>query len=89
MISLPQDVEGGTACAGPLIQVSGHVAGDFSIPRTQLTVARMTGFLFGALPCDPLQGYVMCGGERHAHYRDNGVFVWHKSSRDQMVNLWR
>ncbi|MGK3985857.1 hypothetical protein WME99_22610 [Sorangium sp. So ce136] len=47
-----------------------------------------TGHLFGAPHCDPLQGYVICGGEHHPHYISDGLFVWHRDSFDMMQSLW-
>lgn len=53
-----------------------------------------TGHVFGAPHCDdvgdgsggPLQGFVMCSGEKHARYPSQ--FVWHSTSRASMSAHW-
>jgi hypothetical protein len=79
----PQMV-GGVACGWLGVQVSGQFSFDMSMNRTQILAVHESGHLFGAPHCDPLQGYVMCAGELHDHYRQNGMYVWHRVSRDAM-----
>jgi len=44
------------------------------------------GHNYGADHCDPIQGFLMCSGEKHEHYTNGGgLFVWHKESLDQML----
>lgn len=71
------------------VQVNGVFDYDLSIDRAQLLVTHESGHLFGAPHCDPKLGYVMCSGELHEHYKNNGTHVWHKESRDKMRNLFR
>ncbi|HVK75329.1 MAG TPA: hypothetical protein VM734_18495 [Kofleriaceae bacterium] len=89
LIGLTPAMGGGAACGWLGVQVSGLFDFDLSLERSQIILVHESGHLFGAPHCDPLQGYVMCAGERHDHYRDGGVFVWHQVSRDAMANRWR
>jgi hypothetical protein len=89
LIGLTPAMGGGAACGWLGVQVSGLFDFDLSLDRSQIILVHETGHLFGAPHCDPLQGYVMCAGEQHAHYLDDGRFVWHQVSRDLMVNHWR
>jgi hypothetical protein len=88
LIGLTPEMGGGAACGWLGVQVSGVFGFDLSLERSQIIVVHETGHLFGAPHCDPLQGYVMCAGERHDHYQNGGVFVWHEVSRDAMSNRW-
>jgi len=89
LIGLTPEMGGGAACGWLGVQVSGLFGFDLSLDRSQIIVVHETGHLFGAPHCDPLQGYVMCAGEQHPHYRDNGIFVWHQVSRDAMADRWQ
>jgi len=84
LIGMTQALGGGVACGWLGVQVSGEFSFDLSMNRTQIIAVHETGHIFGAPHCDPLQSYVMCAGELHEHYRQNGMFVWHKVSRDSM-----
>ena len=83
--TIPSSI-GGVACGWLGVQVSGTFDSDTSLNRSQIVAVHESGHLFGAPHCDPLQGYVMCAGELHPHYQENGIFVWHKISRDVMKN---
>lgn len=89
LVGLTQEMGGGAACGWLGIQVSGLFGFDLSLDRSQLIAVHETGHLFGAPHCDPLQGYVMCAGELHDHYVNDGTFVWHQQSLDSMHNLWQ
>jgi hypothetical protein len=88
LIGLTPDMGGGAACGWLGVQVSGVFGFDLSLERSQIILVHETGHLFGAPHCDPLQGYVMCAGEKHDRYKNGGVFVWHQVSRDAMTNRW-
>jgi hypothetical protein len=88
LVGLTPAMGGGAACGWLGVQVSSLFDFDLSIDRAQIVLVHESGHLFGAPHCDPEQGYVMCAGERHAHYQDDGVFVWHESSVAAMRNLW-
>jgi hypothetical protein len=88
LIGLTPEMGGGAACGWLGVQVSGLFGFDLSLERSQIIVVHETGHLFGAPHCDPLQGYVMCAGEKHDHYQHGGIFVWHQESRDAMTNQW-
>jgi hypothetical protein len=77
---------GGVTCGWLGVQVSGIFDYDKSLNRSQIIVVHEDGHIFNSPHCDPLQGYVMCSGEKHPHYQQNGIFVWHKISRDVMKN---
>jgi hypothetical protein len=84
LIAMSPQMVGGVACGWLGVQVSGEFSFDMSMNRTQILAVHESGHLFGAPHCDPLQGYVMCAGELHEHYRQNGMYVWHRVSRDAM-----
>ncbi|HEY5946776.1 MAG TPA: hypothetical protein VIV40_14835, partial [Kofleriaceae bacterium] len=88
LVGLTPAMGGGAACGWLGVQVSGLFGFDLSLDRSQIILVHESGHLFGAPHCDPLQGYVMCAGELHDHYRNGGVFVWHQDSRDVMSNRW-
>jgi hypothetical protein len=88
LVGLTPAMGGGAACGWLGVQVSGLFGFDLSLDRSQIILVHETGHLFGAPHCDPLQGYVMCAGEKHDHYQHGGIFVWHKDSRDAMSNRW-
>lgn len=79
-IALSDDQGGGVACGWIDVQVSGYIGTD--LDRLQIIAVHESGHLFGAPHCDPKQGYVMCSGEKHQRYIDDGVFVWHQDSRN-------
>lgn len=83
LITLPSNLGGGAACGWLGVQFSG--LGD-TLDRSQVILVHESGHIFGAPHCDPIQGYVMCSGEKHPHYQDPSKrrFVWLKDSRDQM-----
>ena len=89
LIGLSHESISNVACMGLGVQVNGVFDYDLSIDRAQLLVTHESGHLFGAPHCDPKLGYVMCSGELHEHYKNNGTHVWHKESRDKMRNLFR
>ena len=70
---------GGVACGWINIQVSGFIG--LERDRNQVVMLHETGHIMGAPHCDPESGYVMCSAEVHARYQQEGVFVWHESSR--------
>jgi hypothetical protein len=88
LMALSPDMGGGVACGWLDVQVSSLINKD--IDRQQVIAVHETGHLFGAPHCDDvgngsggsLQGYVMCSGEKHAHYPE--AFVWHSTSRAMM-----
>ncbi|MET0343583.1 MAG: hypothetical protein ABW252_21405 [Polyangiales bacterium] len=92
LIGLTPALGGGVACPWLDSQVSGFIERD--LDRQQIIVVHESGHLFGAPHCDdvgngrggPLQGYVMCSGEKHPRYP--AQFVWHQSSRDAMRSHW-
>jgi hypothetical protein len=88
LIGLTPAMGGGAACGWLGVQVSGLFDFDLTLERSQIILVHESGHIFGAPHCDPMQGYVMCAGEQHAHYRDDKIFVWHQASRDVMRNLW-
>lgn len=65
-----------------------------NLERQRLSLLEAAGQLFGAGRCEgvgngsggALQGFVMCAGERHAHYP--AQFVWHATSVAQMRTVW-
>ncbi|WP_437502467.1 hypothetical protein [Sorangium sp. So ce1099] len=88
LVGLTPELGGGAACGWLGVQVSGLFDSALSVGIGQLITVHETGHLFGAPHCDPLQGYVMCGGEHHPHYISDGLFVWHRDSFDVMQSLW-
>lgn len=92
LIALQPDMGGGVACGWLDVQVSSFINRD--LDRQQVIAVHETGHIFGAPHCDDvgngsggsLQGYVMCSGEKHAHYPQ--AFVWHSTSRTQMRSHW-
>jgi hypothetical protein len=92
LLALTPDLAGGVACSWLDVQVSGLINRDYD--RQQIVAVHETGHLFGAPHCDdvgdgaggPLQGYVMCSGEKHPRYP--AQFVWHATSRNQMKPHW-
>lgn len=88
LVGLTQNFGGGATCGWLGTQVSGLFDFDLSLNRSQIIVVHEMGHIFGSPHCDPLQGYVMCAGEKHPHYVQRGIFVWHKVSRDAMQNVY-
>lgn len=86
LVGLTQEFGGGATCGWLGTQVSGLFDFDLSLNRSQIIVVHEMGHIFGSPHCDPLQGYVMCAGEKHPHYVQRGIFVWHQVSRDVMAN---
>lgn len=86
LISLTPALGGGAACGWLGVQVSGLFSFDLSLNRAQIMMVHESGHLYGAPHCDPLQSYVMCAGELHTHYKNQGLFVWHIDSRNLMSN---
>jgi hypothetical protein len=86
LVGLTPQFSGGATCGWLGVQVSGLFDFDLSLNRSQIIVVHEMGHIFGAPHCDPLQGYVMCAGEKHPHYTQSGVFVWHETSLDAMNN---
>jgi hypothetical protein len=86
LVGLTQEFGGGATCGWLGTQISGLFDFDLSLKRSQIIAVHEMGHIFGAPHCDPLQGYVMCAGEKHAHYVQQGIFVWHKESLDAMAN---
>ncbi|WP_442845763.1 hypothetical protein [Leeuwenhoekiella sp. H156] len=87
MVATP-DSFGGVACGWINVQISGLFDFDLSINRAQIVMIHETSHLFGSPHCDPLQGYVMCSGEKHRKYLDQGIYVYHEDSKNQMSNRW-
>jgi hypothetical protein len=88
LIGLTPEIGGGATCGWLGVQVSGIFEVGQPLDLTQAIFVHEVGHVLGAPHCDPLQGYIMCGGEHHPHYIENGIFVWHYSSIDQMSNLF-
>lgn len=85
VVALDGAFGGGVACSWLNTQVSGLFSFDLSRNRSQIVAVHETGHVFGAPHCDPLQSYVMCAGEKHARYQNEGIFVWLKDSVDKMT----
>ncbi|RYZ52432.1 MAG: hypothetical protein EOP07_19630 [Proteobacteria bacterium] len=83
-IALDYDYWGGVAFGAA--QVSG--IGDETKDRMQVILVHESGHVFGAPHCDPIQGYVMCSGEKHEDYKKSGEFVWLDDSRNAMKNIF-
>ncbi|MBC7661223.1 MAG: hypothetical protein H7249_16120 [Chitinophagaceae bacterium] len=75
---------GGLAWLCGSTAVAGVFDGDPSIGRTQMVMIHEAGHNYGAPHCDPLQGYIMCSGEKNNDYIKDGTFVWHVDSVDAM-----
>lgn len=88
LIGLTPEIGGGATCGWLGVQVSGIFWVNQPLDLTQAIFIHEIGHVLGAPHCDPLQGYVMCGTENHPHYIQDGIFVWHYSSIDQMSNLF-
>jgi len=86
LVGLTPQFGGGATCGWLGTQISGLFDFDLSLNRSQIIVVHEMGHIFGMPHCDPLQGYVMCAGEKHPHYTQSGIFVWHKDSLDAMWN---
>jgi hypothetical protein len=92
LLALTPDMGGGVTCGWLDVQVSSLINDD--VDRQQVIAVHETGHVFGAPHCDDvgngsggsLQGYVMCSGEKHAHYP--GAFVWHATSIAKMRPHW-
>ncbi len=92
LLALTPDMGGGVACGWLDVQVSSLINND--LDRQQIVAVHETGHLFGAPHCDdvgngsdgPLQGYVMCSGEKHPSYP--GTFVFHSTSLSHMSSRW-
>ncbi|RYZ57686.1 MAG: hypothetical protein EOP07_09215 [Proteobacteria bacterium] len=79
-IGMSHEGFGGIAWVCGNTQASGVFDGDPSIGRSQMVLIHETGHNFGAPHCDPIQGFIMCSGEKHEHYAQSGQFVWHSNS---------
>lgn len=88
LMALTPDSFGGVACGWINVQISGLFDFDLSVNRAQIVMIHETSHLFGSPHCDPLQSYVMCAGEKHQKYIDQGIYVYHINSRNQMSNRW-
>ncbi len=86
LIGLTPEIGGGATCGWLGVQVSGIFWEGQPLDLTQAIFIHEVGHIFGADHCDPLNGYVMCGTEDHPHYINDGIFVWHYSSVDEMEN---
>lgn len=85
-IGLTENGFGGVAWLGGNTQASGIFDGDPSIGRSQMVLIHETGHNYGSDHCDPIQGFVMCSGEKHDHYTNGDQwFVWHDVSIAQMT----
>ena len=87
MVATP-DSFGGVACGWINVQISGLFDFDLSVNRSQIVMIHETSHLFGSPHCDPLQGFVMCSGEKHSKYINEGTYVYHIDSKNQMSNRW-
>jgi hypothetical protein len=91
-MGLTPDMGGGVNCGWLDVSVGSFI--DRDVDRQEVVLVHETGHMFGAPHCDdvgdgeggPLQGYVMCSGEKHANYPRQ--FVWHSTSRAAMSNHW-
>tara|TARA_R110002051_G_scaffold324970_1_gene424905 strand:+ start:93410 stop:94453 length:1044 start_codon:yes stop_codon:yes gene_type:complete len=86
LMALSRDSFGGVACGWLNVQVTGVFDFDLSLERSQILVIHETSHLLGSPHCDPLQSYVMCAGEKHQKYIDEGTYVYNIVSRNQMSN---
>ncbi len=82
MIALNPIFMGGVALSSG--QVSGGFSFDQSQGRSQMVLTHESGHVYGAPHCDPIQGYVMCSGEKAESYKENGDFLWHADSLKAM-----
>jgi hypothetical protein len=94
VVALTSKMGGGIAWYPFDIQVSGFINRD--LDRQQVILVHESAHVFGSPHCDdvgngsggPLQGYVMCSGEKHDRYP--GSFVYHRTSRDTMsASRWK
>lgn len=88
LIGLTPEIGGGATCGWLGVQVSGIFWVGQPLDLTQAIFVHEVGHILGADHCDPLNGYVMCGTENHPHYINDGIFVWHYSSVDEMRNMF-
>ena len=88
LMAITPDSFGGVACGWIDVQVTGVFDFDLSIDRSQILIIHETSHLLGSPHCDQydVEGYVMCGGEKHRKYIDHGIFVYYQRSRDMMSN---
>ncbi|MDD7887546.1 hypothetical protein [Flavivirga sp. 57AJ16] len=86
LMVLSPDSFGGVTCGWINVQISGLFDFDLSLDRSQVIMVHETGHILGAPHCDPLQGYVMCSGEKHEKYINEGIFVFHIDSKNHMEN---
>jgi len=92
LIALTPNMGGGVACGWLDVQLSSFINRD--LDRQQIIAVHESAHLFGSPHCDDvgngsggnLQSYVMCAGEKHAHYPQ--TFVWHSTSIAQMKSRW-
>jgi hypothetical protein len=78
MIALNPIFMGGVALSSG--QISGGFSYDQSKNRSQMVISHESGHVYGAPHCDPLQGFMMCSGEKAASYKQSGDFLWHEDS---------
>lgn len=86
LLALTPDSFGGVTCGWLNVQVSGVFDFDLSLDRSQIVMIHETGHILGSPHCDPLQGYVMCSGEKHRKYTNQGIYVFNIASRNKMKN---
>ncbi len=82
MIALNPIFMGGVALSSG--QVSGGFSYDQSQGRSQMVITHESGHVYGAPHCDPIQGFIMCSGEKAESYKESGDFLWHGDSLKAM-----
>lgn len=83
-IGLDKDGFGGIAWRCGNVSANGVFDGDPTVGRTQMVLIHEVSHNYGAPHCDPIQGFLMCSGEKHERYKNGGSFVWHKDSINAM-----
>lgn len=86
LMVLSSDSFGGVTCGWINVQISGVFDYDLSVNRSQIILIHESSHIFGSPHCDPLQGYVMCSGEKHRKYLNEGIYVYNIDSKNQMSN---
>ncbi len=86
-IALDKDAFGGVTYGSAQVSGAG-INGDFSKERMQILIVHESGHVFGAPHCDPVQGYVMCSGEKNDAYKADGEYVWYEDSYNSMKNIF-
>jgi len=87
-IALDKDSFGGVTFGTAQVTGAG-ISGDFSKDRMQMLIVHESGHVFGSPHCDPIQGFIMCSGEKNKAYKADGEYIWHEDSFKKMKNLFK